>query len=87
MFIQKLEQQQKSGTKSHYYDERYWKDITTITEDELAKLRKLSSQLYHDQRIDDRREGINNAVFQDVTQIFKNKVAKQFELLEERIKH
>ena len=66
-----LEQQQKAEDKSDHYDEQYWQDVTTITEDELAKLRKLSSQLYRDQRIDDRREGINAAVFQDVTETFK----------------
>lgn len=81
-----LQQQQKSGAQSHQYDEQYWQDITTITEDELAKLRKLSSQLYQDQRIDDRREGINSAVFQDVTETFKNKTPLQLEQLEQRIK-
>ncbi|CAF1239938.1 unnamed protein product [Rotaria magnacalcarata] len=81
-----LEQQQKSGTVAHNYDAQYWQDITTITEDELAKLKKLSSQLYHDQRIDDRREGINAAVFQDVTETFKNKTPLQLEQLEQRIR-
>ncbi len=80
-----LQKQQKSGAKS-YYDQQYWQDITTITEDELAKLRKLSSRLYHDQRIDDRREGINSAVFQDVNETFKNKTPQQLEQLEQRIK-
>ena len=81
-----LQQQQKSGTRSHQFDEQYWEDITTITEDELAKLRKLSSQLYNDQRVDDRREGINSAVSQDVTETFKNKTPQQLEQLEQRIK-
>ena len=81
-----LQQQQKSGTKSQQYDQQYWQDITTITDDELAKLRKLSSQLYNDQRVDDRREGINSAVFQDVTETFKNKTPQQLEQLEQRIK-
>jgi hypothetical protein len=82
-----LVQQQKSGKNLQNYDEQYWKDITTITEDELAKLRKLSSQLYNDQRIDDRREGINSAVFQDVNETFKNKTPQQLEQLEQRIRY
>jgi len=81
-----LEQQQKSGTRTQHYDAQYWQDITTITEDELAKLRKLSSRLYHDQRIDDRREGIHESVFQDVTETFKNKTPQQLEQLEQRIR-
>jgi hypothetical protein len=64
-----LEQQQKSGTKSHHYDGQYWQDITTITEDELTKLRKLSSQLYNDPKMNNRREGINPAVVDDVINI------------------
>ena len=82
-----LEQQQKSGGKAHDYDAEYWQDITTITEDELAKLRKLSSRLYQDQRTDDRREGINAAVVQDVTKAFKNKTPQQLEELEQRIRY
>lgn len=82
-----LEQQQQTSTeRTNRYDDQYWQDITTITEDELAKLRKLSSQLYHDQRIDDRREGINAAVFADVTDTFKNKTPSQLEQLELRIR-
>ncbi|CAF1523282.1 unnamed protein product [Adineta steineri] len=81
-----LEQQQKSGGKSNHYDAQYWQDITTITEDELAKLRKLSSRLYHDQRIDDRREGIHEAVSHDVIETFKNKTPQQLEQLEQRIR-
>ena len=78
-----LEKQQKTNQP---FDQQYWQDITTITEDELAKLKKLSSQLYNDQRIDDRREGINSAVNQDVNEIFKNKTPQQLEQLEQRIK-
>ena len=82
-----LEKQQNlSGKSSHEFDEEYWKDITTITEDELAKLRKLSSQMYHDERVDDRTEGINSAVYKDVTETFKNKTPQQLEQLEERIR-
>ena len=42
--------------------------------------------MYNDQRIDDRREGINSAVNQDVNEIFKNKTPQQLEQLEQRIK-
>jgi hypothetical protein len=82
-----LEQQQTSSGKSSHYDAQYWQDVTTITEDELAKLRKLSSRLYNDQRIDDRREGIHEAVSQDVTETFKNKTPQQLEQLEQRIRY
>jgi hypothetical protein len=78
-----LEQQQKSENKSHHYDQIYWQDITTITEDELAKLRKL----YHDQRVDNRREGINAAVLQDVIETFKNKTPQQLAQLEQRTRY
>jgi hypothetical protein len=81
-----LEQQQKAGTRSQHYDAQYWHDITTITEDELAKLRKLSSKLNHDQRIDDRREGIHESVSQDVTETFKNKTPQQLQQLAQRIR-
>jgi hypothetical protein len=82
-----LEQQQKSGGKINNYDQQYWQDITTITEDELAKLKKLSSKLFNDQRIDDRREGINSAVSQDVNETFKNKTPQQLEQLKQRIRY
>ena len=72
-----LDEQQNAGTKS----KQYWQDITTIVEDELDKLRKLSSQLDTG-----RREGINSAVFQDVTETFNNKTLQQLEQLEQRIK-
>jgi len=42
--------------------------------------------LYNDQRIDDRREGINSAVVNDVSETFKNKTHQQLEQIEERIK-
>ncbi|CAF1318285.1 unnamed protein product [Adineta ricciae] len=82
-----LEQQQKtSGKLAHNYDAQYWQDVTTITEDELAKLKKLSSKLYNDQRVDDRRDGIHESVSQDVTETFKNKTPQQLEQLEQRIR-
>ena len=78
-----LEQQQTSTGKSHHFDEEYWKDITTITQDELDKLRKLSSQF---SIIDHRREGINAVLHQDVLQTFKNKSPNQLEQLQQRIR-
>lgn len=82
-----LELQQKPEHRRHEYDPQYWQDITTITQDELAKLRKLSAERYNDERVDDRREGINSAVYSDVTEKFKNKTALQLEQLEQRIKY
>ncbi len=79
------QQQQKTGVRSHY-DKQYWQDITTITEDELSKLRKSSSESHRNQRIDDRREGINSAVTDDVDKLIKNKSPQQLEQLEQRIK-
>lgn len=87
VYTQLEQQQQNSNTKSHHYDAQYWQDITTITEDELAKLRKLSSQLYNNQRINDRRDGINSAVMQDVIETFKNKTPQQLEQLVQQIKY
>ena len=76
-----LEQQQRSGDKAHQFNAQYWQDITTITEDELAKLKKLSLQLYSD-----RREGINPAVIDDVINVFKNKTSERLVLLEQLIR-
>jgi len=77
-----LEAQQGSNSK---YDQQYWSDITIITEDELRKLRKLSS-FYNDQYGGDRREGINQAVYSDVIDQFSNKTHQQLQELELRIK-
>ncbi|XP_041368243.1 cactin-like [Gigantopelta aegis] len=62
----------------------YWRDIVTVTEDELNKLRKMdtSSREY----IGDRREGINQAVTSEVSDVFKGKTTNQLRLLEDQIK-
>jgi hypothetical protein len=58
----------------------YWNDITVIVEDELRKLRKLEQD--DDYRLAvERREGINPAVAQDVSEIFKGKTAEKLEQL------
>ena len=41
----------------------YWKDITIICEEELAKLKRLDPT-YHKRESNNRREGINQAVSQ-----------------------
>ncbi|CAG9770494.1 unnamed protein product [Ceutorhynchus assimilis] len=62
----------------------YWNDITVIVEDELQKLRKLQREQDFDAGIG-RREGINQAVAQDVTAVFKGKTAIQLEDLQKQI--
>jgi len=81
-----LEKQNSSRKSSEKFDSAYWNDITTITEDELAKLKKKASQIDHGQRVDDRTEGINSAVYKDVTESFRNKSQQQLEELEQRIR-
>ncbi|GFS23118.1 cactin-like [Elysia marginata] len=63
----------------------YWRDIITVTQDELAKLRKLdtSSREY----IGERRDGINQAVTSEIGDVFKGKTTNQLKLLEKQIKH
>uniref|UniRef100_A0A0B7AJL8 Splicing factor Cactin n=1 Tax=Arion vulgaris TaxID=1028688 RepID=A0A0B7AJL8_9EUPU len=62
----------------------YWRDIITVTQDELAKLRKRdpSGREY----IGDRRDGINHAVSSEIGDIFKGKTTNQLKLLEKQIK-
>ncbi|ENN71807.1 cactin [Dendroctonus ponderosae] len=62
----------------------YWNDITVIVEDELQKLRKLQREQDFDAGIG-RREGINQAVAQDVTAVFKGKTAVQLATLQSQI--
>lgn len=55
----------------------YWNDITVIVEHELQKLKKMQ---LHEGDFDPgvgRREGINQAVAQDVTAVFKGKTSSQ----------
>ncbi|XP_033121808.1 cactin-like [Anneissia japonica] len=60
----------------------YWQDITLITEDELAKLKKIDPEC---QDGADRREGINNSVSSEIEVIFKGKTHSQLVLLQEQI--
>ncbi|KAH3703344.1 cactin-like [Dreissena polymorpha] len=60
----------------------YWRDIVTVTEDELQKLRKLENT--RDYR--DLREGVNAAVTDEVVAVFKGKTTKQLLLLEEQMR-
>ncbi|XP_067665773.1 splicing factor Cactin-like [Haliotis asinina] len=62
----------------------YWRDIVTVTEDELNKLRKLDASTR--EYFGDRREGINTAVTSEVSNIFKGKTTNQLKLLEHQIR-
>ncbi|XP_030015790.1 splicing factor Cactin [Sphaeramia orbicularis] len=56
----------------------FWRDMTTITEDEISKLRKLEAT---GKGPGDRREGINTAVSTDVQTVFKGKTYSQLQAL------
>ncbi|KAM9322342.1 splicing factor Cactin [Pholidichthys leucotaenia] len=56
----------------------FWRDMTTITEDEISKLRKLEAS---GKGPGDRREGINTAVSTDVQGVFKGKTYSQLQAL------
>ncbi|KAF1383983.1 hypothetical protein PFLUV_G00137500 [Perca fluviatilis] len=56
----------------------FWRDMTTITEDEISKLRKLEAS---GKGPGDRREGINTAVTIDVQTVFKGKTYSQLQAL------
>ncbi|XP_062284893.1 splicing factor Cactin [Scomber scombrus] len=56
----------------------FWRDMTTITEDEISKLRKLEAS---GKGPGDRREGINTAVSIDVQTVFKGKTYSQLQAL------
>ncbi|OWF46150.1 cactin-like [Mizuhopecten yessoensis] len=62
----------------------YWRDIITVTKDELSKLKKLdtSQREFHD-----RREGINESVNVEVATIFKGKTTNQLVALEVQMKN
>ncbi|RUS88800.1 hypothetical protein EGW08_003430 [Elysia chlorotica] len=62
----------------------YWRDIITVTQDELAKLRKLDTNSR--EYIGDRRDGINHAVTSEIGDVFKGKTTNQLKLLEKQIK-
>ncbi|XP_056598836.1 splicing factor Cactin [Triplophysa dalaica] len=56
----------------------FWRDMTTITEDEIGKLRKLETS---GKGPGDRREGINTSVSTDVQSVFKGKTYSQLQAL------
>ncbi|XP_062844038.1 splicing factor Cactin [Trichomycterus rosablanca] len=56
----------------------FWRDMTTITEDEINKLRKLEAT---GKGPGDRREGINTSVSTDVQSVFKGKTYSQLQAL------
>nr|XP_061795100.1 splicing factor Cactin-like [Nerophis lumbriciformis] len=56
----------------------FWRDMTTITEDEISKLRKLEAS---GKGPGDRRDGINTAVSSDVQTVFKGKTYSQLQAL------
>ncbi|XP_061549263.1 splicing factor Cactin [Phycodurus eques] len=56
----------------------FWRDMTTITEDEISKLRKLEAS---EKGPGDRRDGINTAVSSDVQTVFKGKTYSQLQAL------
>lgn len=58
----------------------YWEDVQTIVLDELGKLRRLAAP-------GARRDGVHQAVADDVTQIFKGKTGAQLEALQTQIEH
>nr|XP_046263249.1 cactin [Scatophagus argus] len=60
----------------------FWRDMTTITEDEISKLRKLEAS---GKGPGDRREGINTAVSTDVQMVFKGKTYSQLQALHQNI--
>ncbi|GFO45316.1 Cactin-like [Plakobranchus ocellatus] len=62
----------------------YWRDIITVTQDELAKLRKLDTNSR--EYVGDRRDGINQAVTSEIGDVFKGKTTNQLKLLEKQIK-
>ncbi|CAH2267325.1 jg27509 [Pararge aegeria aegeria] len=61
-------------------NQAYWEDVQTIVLDELGKLRRQSAPGL-------RRDGVHEAVADDVTQIFKGKTGAQLEALQAQIEH
>ncbi|NXF85282.1 CATIN protein, partial [Eubucco bourcierii] len=57
----------------------FWRDMTIITEDEIAKLRKLEASGKGGPG--ERREGVNASVSSDVQSVFKGKTYNQLQVL------
>ncbi|XP_056148781.1 splicing factor Cactin [Lampris incognitus] len=60
----------------------FWRDMTTITEDEISKLRKLEAS---GKGPGDRRDGINTSVSTDVQLVFKGKTYSQLQAMHSSI--
>ncbi|KAM4046574.1 splicing factor Cactin [Anomaloglossus baeobatrachus] len=60
----------------------FWRDMTTITEDEISKLRKLESS---GKGPGERREGVNSSVSTDVQAVFKGKTYSQLQVISQGI--
>ncbi|XP_054837588.1 splicing factor Cactin [Eublepharis macularius] len=56
----------------------FWRDMTVITEDEIAKLRKLEAS---GKGPGERREGVNASVSLDVQSVFKGKTYNQLQVI------
>ncbi|XP_038202796.1 cactin-like [Arvicola amphibius] len=56
----------------------FWRDMTSITEDEISKLRKLEAS---GKGPGERREGINASVSSDVQSVFKGKTYNQLRVI------
>uniref|UniRef100_A0A8D2J5Y4 Splicing factor Cactin n=2 Tax=Varanus komodoensis TaxID=61221 RepID=A0A8D2J5Y4_VARKO len=56
----------------------FWRDMTIITEDEIAKLRKLEAA---GKGPGERREGVNASVSSDVQSVFKGKTYSQLQVI------
>ncbi|CAF3530530.1 unnamed protein product [Rotaria sp. Silwood1] len=68
----------------HYFDEQYWRDIQTITKDEITKLKQCLSN--NDHQINNRSEGIDSATMINVIETLKHKTTQQLEELEQSIR-
>ncbi|XP_063626357.1 splicing factor Cactin [Cydia splendana] len=62
-------------------NQRYWKDVETIVQDELAKLRRAAPEPHEAVH----RDTVHQSVADDVTQIFKGKTGAQLEALQSQI--
>lgn len=60
----------------------FWRDMTTITEDEISNLKKLEAS---GKGPGERREGINTSVCTDVQSVFKGKTYNQLQALYQNI--
>ncbi|XP_017012967.2 splicing factor Cactin [Drosophila takahashii] len=60
----------------------FWNDMITIVQDELQRQQKLQAET---QSLNQRRDGIHQAVVKDVADIFRGKNAQQLEEMRQRI--